>query len=399
MTKIINEITMMNPVGSSKVSSPFGAKRTYETHPGVDIPVPSGTPIKAPLDGVVKTANISHNRMCGGTIDIDYGNGYWSRFCHCRKIDVRPGDVVKRGQVVGQTGGGKGEIGAGNSGGPHLHFTLKKDGRLVNPMDHIDKVSVDAGDFSTSGTTTSSDGGTNWDDFFSKDSLPSAAVKAPKLDPLLKSILTPLEKVLNLKTENIEFFETINESITLEGGNLKTKNVFSVKSGMKMLNPEDGKVLNISDSKDCSKGILIKHTIDDKEYYSKFCNVNPKVTQGERVPKGRIVGDASEKATIQIFDKKQKALNLTGFIKNDSGTLSADPENKNDEKKKIRSMDPLLQAALTPLKLLNLPNLDMKSVSSSEPTKPFKSVDWLKSNSMTKNESFEKQINEIKKLL
>ena len=84
----------MNPVGASNVSSPFGEKRKYETHPGVDIPVPSGTSIKAPLDGVVKTANINHNRMCGGTIDIDYGNGFWSRFCHCSKIDVKEGDIV-----------------------------------------------------------------------------------------------------------------------------------------------------------------------------------------------------------------------------------------------------------------------------------------------------------------
>jgi murein DD-endopeptidase MepM/ murein hydrolase activator NlpD len=50
MKKVITEVTMLNPVGSSTVSSPFGEKRKYETHPGVDIPVPSGTAIKAPLD-------------------------------------------------------------------------------------------------------------------------------------------------------------------------------------------------------------------------------------------------------------------------------------------------------------------------------------------------------------
>ena len=48
MKKLIKEAIMMNPVGASNVSSPFGEKRSYETHPGVDIPVPSGTSIKAP---------------------------------------------------------------------------------------------------------------------------------------------------------------------------------------------------------------------------------------------------------------------------------------------------------------------------------------------------------------
>jgi murein DD-endopeptidase MepM/ murein hydrolase activator NlpD len=203
MKNHIKEAIMMNPVGSSSVSSPFGEKRTYETHPGVDIPVPSGTSIKAPLDGVVKTANINHNRQCGGTIDIDYGNGFWSRFCHCRRIDVKEGDIVKRGQVVGQTGGKKGETGAGNSGGPHLHFTLKKDGKNVDPMKYIDKIDAGTSDFSMSAATQSSDGDseTNWDDFFSGDGkLTSKISKVSKKfsDPLLSKILKPLEDALKI---------------------------------------------------------------------------------------------------------------------------------------------------------------------------------------------------------
>jgi hypothetical protein len=395
----INEVVMGAPLDRmpSKINHGFGEKRSYEVHPGVDLATPSGTPVKAPMDGEVVNVN-NNGHLCGGTIDIDYKNGFWSRFCHIKRIDVGKGQVVKAGQVIGLSGGDRNDPQRGNSKGAHLHFTLKKDGKLVDPMLYINKFDVGTSEFPMSGATPSMDK-TGWDDFFSKDGISSAAAaKAPKLDPLLKSILSPLEKALNIKMETVEFVETLSESLSLEGGRLKAKNIFSVKPGMNMICPEEGKVLNISDSKECSRGILIKHSVDNQDYYSKFCNVRPKVTQGELVPKGRSVGVANENATIQIFDKKQKAINLTNFVNTeDDKDLSGDTKKK--EKKKIQSMDPLLNLALSPLKLLNLPDLDMKSTTSSGSTEPFKAVKWLKSNSLTKNESVDRDIKQIKKLL
>ena len=134
----INEVAMLPPVPiKSGARSNFGEKRKYEVHPGVDIAVPVGTQVLAPMDGVVKTANFNGNRLCGATIDIDYGNGFWSRFCHMSRIDVKKGDIVKQGQVVGLSGGKVNAPGSGNSGGPHLHFTLKKDGKLVDPLQYV----------------------------------------------------------------------------------------------------------------------------------------------------------------------------------------------------------------------------------------------------------------------
>lgn len=121
------------------LKSNFGEKRSYETHPGADIPVPVGTPVLSPMDGVVKLADFNNNRLCGATIDIDYKNGFTSRFCHMSRIDVQTGDVVKQGQSVGLSGGKVGAPGAGNSQGPHLHFTLKKNGILVDPLEYINK--------------------------------------------------------------------------------------------------------------------------------------------------------------------------------------------------------------------------------------------------------------------
>ena len=395
---------MLNPVGSSTVSSPFGEKRKYETHPGVDIPVPSGTPIKAPLDGVVKTANISHNRMCGGTIDIDYGNGYWSRFCHCRKIDVKPGDIVKRGQVVGLTGGRKGETGAGNSGGPHLHFTLKKDGRLVNPMDHVDKISVGSGDFSMSGATPSSDSGTNWDDFFSEKGVTSFLPKSKKFsDPILGQILKPLEDALNLKTEMRQIIKPLTESYSLKNGNQYSSYEYVINTGKDIVSPEKGIVVSVGNISECKNALIISHVIGGKKYYTNFCNVDrPKVSKNETVKAGQIVGASSTNVLVTILNSSKTPIKFREIdsiekkIKdNDNDSLDI----KDTKSSSRKSNNPLLSLLLKPLDVLNMD--DFKTVSKSDKVPEYKWVNWAKKNisSTSKNESIERNINKIKKLL
>lgn len=134
----VNEAYLISPVPSQGVSSGFGEKRSYENHPGVDLKVNSGTPIKSPADGTILDAETRSN-SCGGTIQIQHADGFVSRYCHCKNINVSKGQSVKQGDVVGLTGGAKGDSGRGNSTGAHLHFELKKDGKLVNPMNFIGK--------------------------------------------------------------------------------------------------------------------------------------------------------------------------------------------------------------------------------------------------------------------
>jgi len=141
----------------------FGEPRSYGLHPGVDIGVAVGTPVVAPMDGLVKMADFDFNpERCGAAIDIDYGNGFWSRFCHMSRIDVSKGDFVRRGDVVGLSGGKVGAAGSGNSEGPHLHWTLKKGGVKVDP---IQQIGVTAGPYTgpTSSDTEDEDedGSTN----------------------------------------------------------------------------------------------------------------------------------------------------------------------------------------------------------------------------------------------
>jgi len=119
--------------------SNFGQKRSYEIHPGVDIAVPSGTEIKSPLDGIIQTANINLNSLCGGAVDIIHPGGYWTRFCHVKEINVVTGQKVKQGDVVGLSGGGKSDTGKGKSSGPHLHWTLKLNDVKVDASKHIGK--------------------------------------------------------------------------------------------------------------------------------------------------------------------------------------------------------------------------------------------------------------------
>jgi murein DD-endopeptidase MepM/ murein hydrolase activator NlpD len=145
----VNESSLESPINIQGVTSNFGEKRSYESHPGVDLKASSGTEIKSPADGKILNAKFSDG-ACGGTIQIEHGNGFISRYCHCKDIRVSPGQIVKQGEVVGLTGGAKGDKGAGRSTGPHLHFELKKNGQLVDPLDYIG-VEVGQYDLSKSG--------------------------------------------------------------------------------------------------------------------------------------------------------------------------------------------------------------------------------------------------------
>jgi murein DD-endopeptidase MepM/ murein hydrolase activator NlpD len=128
----------IKPVNGS-VGSPFGSRINPitgkpQSHAGVDIPTGKGTPIKAPVSGKVTQAT-PESPVCGGTIAISNGK-FQHRFCHCSKVDVQVGQEVSRGDIVGLSGGKKGDPGAGASTGPHLHWEKKNlaTGQLMDPV-------------------------------------------------------------------------------------------------------------------------------------------------------------------------------------------------------------------------------------------------------------------------
>jgi peptidoglycan hydrolase-like protein with peptidoglycan-binding domain len=138
----LNESPLESPLPSIKVNQAFGVANGHESsHPGVDLAASSGTQVKSPADGkIIKTATDSPK--CGGTVTIQHGGGFTSRYCHLKNINTQVGQDVKQGDVIGISGGDASDYGKGNSTGAHLHFELKKDGSLVDPLDYIDKGNI-----------------------------------------------------------------------------------------------------------------------------------------------------------------------------------------------------------------------------------------------------------------
>lgn len=121
---------LMHPLGPTyKVTSGFGMRNiggsASKNHKGVDIGASVGTAIYAPTDGRVLRAGDTTPNGCGGFIKLEHPSvGLQTKYCHCSKWVVKTGDEVKKGQLIGYTGGAKGAQFAGNSMGPHLHYEV-----------------------------------------------------------------------------------------------------------------------------------------------------------------------------------------------------------------------------------------------------------------------------------
>lgn len=107
--------------------SPFSGRR--EMHEGLDIAVPTGTPILAPAAGVVAFADFLSGH--GNAVLIEHGHGFSSFYGHNSKITVKAGHRVKRGQVIAYSGN------TGLSTGPHLHYGVRLNGEWVDPRGYI----------------------------------------------------------------------------------------------------------------------------------------------------------------------------------------------------------------------------------------------------------------------
>lgn len=117
----------------ARISGLFGAQRIYRGtpgsyHSGVDLAGGAGTPFVAPADGVVILAAQEPFTLEGRLLMIDHGMGLNSAFLHCSRIDVKEGDVVRQGQVLGAIGT------TGRASGPHLHWGMKWNAARIDPM-------------------------------------------------------------------------------------------------------------------------------------------------------------------------------------------------------------------------------------------------------------------------
>lgn len=117
------------------LSSGFGVRRDPFTrlrrmHTGIDLAGEQGVPIYASGDGVVVEAEYNKTGY-GKQVLVNHGFGYLSRYAHLSNINVKPGQKVKRGQIVGELGN------TGRSTGPHLHYEVIFRGKHVNPLHYF----------------------------------------------------------------------------------------------------------------------------------------------------------------------------------------------------------------------------------------------------------------------
>ena len=113
--------------GYGRRSDPFTGQMSF--HPGIDVSAPRGTEIKAPADGVV--VSVGRRGAYGQAIVIDHGFDVVTRYGHLEKYNVRAGQRVRRGDVIGFVGN------TGRSNAPHLHYEVWVRDKLQNPIHYI----------------------------------------------------------------------------------------------------------------------------------------------------------------------------------------------------------------------------------------------------------------------
>jgi len=115
-----------------RISGRFGNQRIYNDtpkspHSGMDIAATTGTPVKAPAAGVVTFA-APDLYLTGGTLLLDHGFGVSSNFLHLSRIDVKVGERVEQGRVIGAVGA------TGRATGPHLHWGMNWFDVRIDPL-------------------------------------------------------------------------------------------------------------------------------------------------------------------------------------------------------------------------------------------------------------------------
>lgn len=122
------------PITKGWLSSNYGTRNDPftgkpEFHKGVDLAGKDGSDIVAVAAGVVTWAGKRYGY--GNLVEINHGNGYVTRYGHCKEVLVGVGDTIKKGQLISKMGS------TGRSTGPHVHFEVWVNGRTVDPSKYL----------------------------------------------------------------------------------------------------------------------------------------------------------------------------------------------------------------------------------------------------------------------
>jgi murein DD-endopeptidase MepM/ murein hydrolase activator NlpD len=132
LTRTLGAVPVRKPImGEIDLSSGFGVRSDPflgrpAMHTGLDFRSSSGDPVRATANGTVESAGWSGGY--GKMVEIDHGNGFATRYGHMSEIEVKVGQQIKIGQIIGRVGS------TGRSTGPHLHYETRVDGDPVDPL-------------------------------------------------------------------------------------------------------------------------------------------------------------------------------------------------------------------------------------------------------------------------
>jgi len=135
------DLSFVRPV-PDRANGAFGSRSIFngqprQPHGGADFLSPTGTPVHAPNSGRIVLARDLY--FTGNTVVIDHGLGVFSLLAHLSVMDVHQGELVTRGQIIGQVGA------TGRVTGPHLHWGVRMNGARVDPLSVLATVGQDAG--------------------------------------------------------------------------------------------------------------------------------------------------------------------------------------------------------------------------------------------------------------
>lgn len=133
------DLYMATPKGwpvIGRITSTYGGRENpihggNDFHSGIDIAVPTGSPVKATADGVVSFSG--WNGGSGYLVVIEHGFDFSTYYAHNKDNKVRVGQEVKRGEIIAYAGS------TGNSTGPHSHYEIWRNGRHINPKPYIEE--------------------------------------------------------------------------------------------------------------------------------------------------------------------------------------------------------------------------------------------------------------------
>jgi murein DD-endopeptidase MepM/ murein hydrolase activator NlpD len=134
-TDMLASIPAIQPISGKNlqhVASGYGYRihpiyKTLKMHTGIDFTASTGTPIYATGNGTIASVEKEY-RGYGHNVVISHGYGYQTLYGHMSRITIKPGQKVKRGDIIGYVGN------TGTSTGPHLHYEVIKHGKKINPV-------------------------------------------------------------------------------------------------------------------------------------------------------------------------------------------------------------------------------------------------------------------------